>query len=79
LEAPSTLISYSHDSASHCDRVLTLANRLVEDGIDVRLDQYEPYPPDGWLRWMENQIADGSAPNNRAMNAAATTFPHTPE
>lgn len=53
---PKVLISYSHDSQSHKDRVLQLADRLRRDGIDCTIDQYLPSPPEGWPRWMMNQI-----------------------
>lgn len=51
-------ISYSHDSEEHADRVLALADRLIEDGVDVALDQYEDPPPADWRLWMENQIEE---------------------
>lgn len=51
-------ISYSHDSSEHADRVLALADRLVEDGVDCFLDQYEESPPEGWNMWMDRQIRD---------------------
>ncbi|HLJ89101.1 MAG TPA: TIR domain-containing protein [Candidatus Angelobacter sp.] len=54
--APLLFISYSHDSPDHEDRVLALANRLREDGIDAILDQYHPTPPEGWPMWMEGQM-----------------------
>jgi nucleoside phosphorylase len=56
---PKTLkvfISYSHDSKEHRERVLALADRLREDGIDSNIDQYEDSPPEGWQRWMLNQV-----------------------
>jgi hypothetical protein len=53
---PTLFISYSHDSPDHADRVLALSNRLRSDGIDCILDQYEPAPSEGWLRWMDKQI-----------------------
>lgn len=56
LEAQTVFISYSHDSEVHKERVLELANRLREDGIDANLDQYEESPPEGWPRWMLNQV-----------------------
>jgi hypothetical protein len=49
-------ISYSHDSPEHVDRVLSLADRLRAEGIDCHIDQYETSPPEGWPRWMVNQI-----------------------
>jgi hypothetical protein len=51
-------VSYSHDSTSHTQRVLALADRLRTDGIDVRLDQYTSNPPEGWPRWMQNQLRE---------------------
>jgi nucleoside phosphorylase len=49
-------ISYSHDSTRHIERVLELANRLREDGIDCNIDLYEDSPDIGWPRWMIDQI-----------------------
>jgi tetratricopeptide (TPR) repeat protein len=57
---PVVFISYSHDSAEHADRVLTLSNRLREDGIDCILDQYEESPPEGWPRWMDKHIGEAN-------------------
>ena len=52
-------ISYSHDSPEHADRVLALADRLRQDGLDSILDQYFLGSPDeGWPRWMDRQIRD---------------------
>ncbi|NEZ64372.1 TIR domain-containing protein [Leptolyngbyaceae cyanobacterium CCMR0082] len=57
ISKPKTVfISYSHDSEVHKERVLELANRLCEHGIDANLDQYEESPPEGWQRWMLNQV-----------------------
>lgn len=56
MTTPSVFISYSHDSPEHADRVLEFANRLVDEGIDVILDQYEPAPAEGWPRWMDRHI-----------------------
>jgi len=60
LRRPTALISYSHDSPEHEDRVLALANRLRGDGIDCELDQYVPggAPAEGWPRWMEARIEE---------------------
>ena len=50
-------ISYSHDSPEHADRVLALADRLRQDGLDSILDQYFLGSPDeGWPRWMDRQV-----------------------
>jgi SEFIR domain len=37
-------ISYRHDSQTHEDRVLALADRLRDDGIDCNIDQYQQSP-----------------------------------
>jgi hypothetical protein len=49
-------ISYSQDSQEHNIQVLRLADRLRREGIDCHLDQYETFPPEGWPRWMSDQI-----------------------
>src|SRR5580693_2645520 len=54
--ASRVFVSYSHDSRVHEDRVLALADRLREDGIDAVLDQYDTAPPDGWPMWMDREI-----------------------
>lgn len=51
-------ISYSHDSPQHKERVLKLSNRLRSEGIDCNIDQYEISPPEGWPRWMTDQIEE---------------------
>lgn len=55
---PKVLISYSHDSPEHADRVRALSDRLRADGIDCVLDQYEVSPSEGWPRWMDRQIRE---------------------
>jgi hypothetical protein len=61
---PRLFISDSHDSREHEDRVLALANRLREDGIDTVIDQYDLATPDGSTIWAEREIrkADFIAP-----------------
>jgi hypothetical protein len=54
-------ISYSHDSGGHEDRVLALAEQLRNDGLDVRLDQWETSPREGWPLWMERQLVRADA------------------
>ena len=51
-------ISYSHDSAAHRERVLAIADRLRDDGIDCRLDRYEAAPDRGWAKWMVDEIEE---------------------
>jgi hypothetical protein len=50
------IISYSHDSPVHVDRVLALSDRLRAEGVDCRIDQYEQSPAEGWPRWCERQV-----------------------
>jgi SEFIR domain len=38
--SPKVFISYSHDSGSHEERVLALAERVRSHGVDAQLDQY---------------------------------------
>ncbi|KAF0206299.1 MAG: WD repeat-containing [Gallionellaceae bacterium] len=50
-------ISYSHDSEEHKKQVLELSERLRQDGIETRLDQYvNGAPEEKWPRWMLNQL-----------------------
>jgi len=54
---PKVFISYSHDDENHQKRILGLAERLRSDGFETMIDQYvEGTPPQGWPRWMLNQI-----------------------
>lgn len=57
---PRVFISYSHDSAEHCNRVLELATRLRADGLNAQLDQFENSPPQGWPLWCARQIIDSN-------------------
>ncbi|MCH9687665.1 MAG: hypothetical protein K0V04_39915 [Deltaproteobacteria bacterium] len=40
-------VSYAHDSMAHCAAVRSLADRMRDDGIDVHLDAYDPFPRAG--------------------------------
>ena len=55
---PRVFISYSHDSPAHEAKVLALANRLRSNGVDTIVDQYESFPPRGWIEWMKHQVQD---------------------
>jgi tetratricopeptide (TPR) repeat protein len=48
-------ISYSHDSPEHEKRVLELATRLSNDGLDLAFDRFGS-PPPNWPRWMEDEM-----------------------
>jgi len=56
ITPPRVFISYSHDSPAHEAKVLALADRLRSNGIDAMLDQYESFPPRGWIQWMKDQV-----------------------
>jgi hypothetical protein len=58
MNSPKVFISYTHDSEAHKDRVYELSDRLRAEGVDCHIDQYENSPPEGWARWMHNQIQD---------------------
>ena len=50
-------ISYSHDSQAHRDFVRGVADQLRRGGLECVIDQYiNGFPPEGWLRWMEDQV-----------------------
>ncbi len=53
---PAVFISYSHDSPDHEERVRELAGKIHALGLECRIDQFEQSPPEGWPRWMVNQI-----------------------
>ncbi len=54
-------ISYSHDSDAHSERVLALANALIQKGLQVGLDQFETRPKRGWPHWCEEQLRPKNA------------------
>ena len=41
MESPKVFISYSHDSDEHKQWVLQLSTKLIENGVDVMLDQWD--------------------------------------
>ena len=52
----SIFISYSHDSDGHRNSVRTLAEQLRGNGYRVTTDLDVGDPPQGWARWMEEQL-----------------------
>ena len=56
--SPKVFISYSHDSPEHRNRVLTIAETMIKDGIEVNIDQYEHSPSEGFPLWSEKQIGE---------------------
>jgi hypothetical protein len=56
-ESIEVFISYTHDSAQHKERVLRLAQRLRDDGLNCIIDRFvEGHPEEGWPVWMEQRI-----------------------
>ena len=55
---PRVFLSYSHDSEAHRAWVRRLAERLVNDGVDVTLDQWELRAGGDVVRFMEHGIRD---------------------
>jgi SEFIR domain len=51
-----TVISYSHDSPEHKQRVLALSESLRSQGIDCLIDQYESSDNGGWVGWMQDRF-----------------------
>ncbi|MEV0675975.1 toll/interleukin-1 receptor domain-containing protein [Actinosynnema sp. NPDC050436] len=49
--APSVFICYAHESPQFKADVKALANLLLKEGIDVRLDQFEEGPRKNWDHW----------------------------
>src|ERR1039457_893801 len=54
---PIIFISYSHDSREHKAWVASLAQRLVDKGIDVLFDQWDLGPGDDVPKFMEQAVA----------------------
>ena len=53
---PKLFVSYSHDNLSHKDWVLQLATRLVRNGVDVILDQWDLTLGSDLPRFMESGL-----------------------
>ncbi len=58
--APRVIISYSHQSPTHQNRVLELARRLRADGIDAIIDRFAQSPAEDWPAWCEKEIREGA-------------------
>ena len=55
---PKVFISYSWDSEAHKSWVASLAGRLRNDGVEVRLDQWHTVPGDQLPSFMEREIRE---------------------
>ncbi len=58
MESPKVFISYSHDSDEHKQWVLKLSTKLIENGVNVILDQWELGAGDDITLFMENGVRD---------------------
>lgn len=56
-KTPVTFISYSHDTREHKAWVASLAQRLVDQGVDVLFDQWDLGPGDDVPKFMEQAVA----------------------
>ena len=56
-QVPIVFISYSHDTKEHKAWVASLAQRLVDKGVDVLLDQWDLGPGDDVPKFMEQAVA----------------------
>lgn len=54
---PRVFMSYSWDNEAHQAWVRELASRLVQNGVEVRLDQWHTGPGDSLTQFMESEIA----------------------
>lgn len=57
-EIPKACVSYSHDSEAHKKWVLELSIKLVKNGVDISLDEWEALPGSDLLKFMESCIRD---------------------
>lgn len=55
---PTVFVSYSHDDQEHKDWVLTLSTRLVANGVNVILDQWDLNLGGDLPRFMESGLTD---------------------
>jgi hypothetical protein len=55
---PSAFVSYSWDSESHKAWIRDLSTTLREDGVDVKLDQWELVPGDQLPEYMERAVRE---------------------
>ena len=60
MDIPKAFISYSWSSAGHCDSIRSYAERLVNDGVDVVLDQWSLSEGQDKYAFMEKMVTDPS-------------------
>lgn len=57
-QSPTVFISYSWDDDNHVRWVRELAERLVKNGVSVRLDQWHVQPGENIIQFMERSVAE---------------------
>jgi len=57
-EKPKVFISYCWSTSGHCERIRLYAERLVNDGVDVILDQWELSGGQDKYAFMEKMVTD---------------------
>lgn len=57
---PKVFISYSWSSSTHCDLIRGYADRLINDGVDVVIDQYDLQEGQDKYHFMEKMVRDPS-------------------
>lgn len=60
IKSPKAFVSYSWTSDDHKDRVRQLADRLINDSVDILLDQYDLGEGDNTFAYMERMVTDTS-------------------
>ena len=70
METPKVFASYSHDSNEHKQWVLELCTKLVENGVDVFLDQWDLGAGDDLTLFVENGVRD----SNRVLVICTDTY-----
>lgn len=58
MKSPRTFVNYTYDSDDHREAVWQLVCDLRASGVDARSDHDVDAPPEGWPRWMSQQIKD---------------------
>jgi hypothetical protein len=56
VDSDAVLISYTHDTPEHKQRVGELAQKLRSEGVNIQIDQFVQNPQQGWPRWMSDQL-----------------------
>jgi len=57
-KTPKTFISYSWSSPGHCDQIRSYAERLMSDGVDILLDQWDLSEGQDKYTFMEKMVTD---------------------